>query len=69
MGLSNGRCPSTLPKKQAIEVCFSNKRIKGNYHPLHFNCTDVQVIDNQKHLALVLNSKLNCNEHIESKII
>ena len=53
--------------KPAIEVCFSNKRDKGNYSPLHFNSTDVQVADGQKHLGLVLNSKLNVNEHIESK--
>ena len=56
------------PNKQAIEVCFSNKRDKGNYPPLHFNSTNVQVADSQKHLGLVLGSKLNFNEHIESKI-
>ena len=36
------------PNKQAIEVCFSNKRNKGNYPLLHFNSTDVQVADSQK---------------------
>ena len=36
--------------------------------PLHFNSTNVQVADSQKHLRLVLDSKLNLNEHIESKI-
>ena len=56
------------PKKQAIEVCFSNKCDKGNYPPLHFNSTKVQVADSHKHLGLVLDSKLNFNEHIESKI-
>ena len=56
------------PNKQAIEVCFSYKLDKGNYPPLHFNSTNVQVADSQKHLGLVLNSKLNFNEHIESKI-
>ena len=56
------------PNKQAIEVCFSNKRNIGNYPPLHFNSTNVQVADSQKHLGLVLDSKLNFNEHIESKI-
>ena len=54
--------------KQAIEVCFSNKRDRGNYLPLHFNSTNVQVVDSQKHLGLVLDSKLNFNKHIESKI-
>ena len=57
------------PNKQAIEVRFSNKRDNGNYHPFHFNSTNVQVADSQKHLGLVLDSKLNFNEHIESKII
>ena len=56
------------PNKQALEVCFSNKRNKGNYPPLHLNSTNVQVADSQKHLALVFDSKLNFNEHIESKI-
>ena len=35
---------------------------------MHFNSTNVQVADSQKHLRLVLDSKLNLNEHIESKI-
>ena len=49
-------------------MCFSNKCDKENYPPLHFNITNVQVADSQKHLGLVLDSKLNFNEHIERKI-
>ena len=57
------------PNKQDIEVCFSNKRDQGNYPPLHFNSTNVHVAESQKHLGLVLlDSKLNFNEHIENKI-
>ena len=56
------------PNKQAIEVLFSNKHDKENYPSLQFNSTDVQIADSQKHLGLILNSKLNFNEHIESKI-
>ena len=56
------------PNKQAIEVHFSNKRDKENYPYLQFNSTDVQIPDNQKHLGLILDSKLSFNEHIESKI-
>ena len=56
------------PNKQAIEVCFSNTRDKENYPPLQFNNTDVQIADSQKHLGLILDSKLKFNEHIESKI-
>ena len=56
------------PNKQAIEVRFSNKRDKENYQPLQFNSSDVQIADSHKHLGLILDSKLNFNEHIESKI-
>ena len=56
------------PNKQAIEFRFSNKRDKENYPSLQFNITDVQIADSQKHLGLILDSKLNFNEHIESKI-
>ena len=38
---------------QALDVCFLNKRDKGNYSPLHFNSTNIQVADSQKHLGLV----------------
>ena len=54
--------------KQAIEVWFSNKRDKENYPPLQFNSTDVQIADSRTHLRLILDSKSNFNEHIESKI-
>ena len=54
------------PNKQAIDVYFSNKRDKENYLPLQFNSTDVQRADGQKHLGLILEYKLNFNEHIES---
>ena len=56
------------PNKQALEVCFSNKCDKEKYQPLQFNSTDIQIADSQKHLGLILDSKLNFNEHIESKI-
>ena len=38
------------------------------YQPLQFNSADVQIADSQKHLGLMLGSKLNFNEHIENKI-
>ena len=57
------------PNKQAREVCFSNTRNKRKYPTFHFNSAKIQVADSQKHLGLVLDSKLNFNEHIESKII
>ena len=45
------------PNKQAIEVLFSNKSDKGSYTLLHFNNTKVMVVNSQKHLGLVLDSK------------
>ena len=56
------------PNKEAIEVCFSNKRDKKNYTPLIFNSAKVQLVDSQKHLSLNLDSKRDFDEHIESKI-
>ena len=41
------------PKKQAIEVCFTNKRDKAKYPPLQFNITDVKIADSQKHSGLI----------------
>ena len=55
------------PNKQSTEKCFSNKCDKCYQH-LQFNSTDVQIADSQKHLGLILDSKLTFNEHIESKI-
>ena len=56
------------PVKQAIEVCFSNKQDKVGYPPLNFNNNDVQSANSQKHLGLVLDSKLDFNEHVNNKI-
>ena len=47
------------PNKQAIEVCFANKSDKGNYTLLHFNNTNFMVVNSQKDLGLVLDSKLD----------
>ena len=62
-------CFNPDPNMQAIEVCFSNECDQRNYPPLHFNSTDIQVADSQKHLGLVLDSKSNFNEHIYRKQI
>ena len=35
---------------------------------MQFNSSDVQIADSHKHLGLILDPKLNFNEHIESKI-
>ena len=54
------------PVKQAI--CFSHKRDKVVYPPLQFNNNDVQSANSQKHLGLVLDSKLDFNENVNNKI-
>ena len=55
------------PNKQVIEVRFSSKRDKGIYPLLHFNSTNVQVVDSHKHLGLVVDSKFNFSEHLDNK--
>ena len=54
--------------KETIEILFSKKREKDNYPPLTFNGNNVQTAISQKHLGLVLDSKLDFNEHISNKI-
>ena len=57
------------PNKQAVEILFSKKQHeKDNYPPLNSNGDNVQTAISQKHLGLVLDSKLDFNEHIINKI-
>ena len=57
------------PIKQVIKVCFSHKRDKEVYPPLKFNNNNVQSANSQKHVGLVLGSKLYFNKHVKNKII
>ena len=54
--------------KQAIEIRFSHKRDNKNYPSLMFNDTKVQLATSQKYLGLILDSKLDFNEHIDNRI-
>ena len=56
------------PNKQAVEILFSKKQEKDNHLPLNFNGDNVPTAISQKHLGLVLDSKLDFNEHISNKI-
>ena len=56
------------PKKQANEVIFSRKSDKSIYPPVTFNNNHVTNCSHQKHLGVVLDSKLDFNLHIEQKI-
>ena len=52
------------PSKQAIEIC---KCDNVSYPSLVFNNNKVQLANSQKHLGLILDSKLDFNEHIDNK--
>ena len=56
------------PIKRAIEVCFSRQRDKEVYPSLKFNNNNIQSANSQKHLGLVLASKLDFNENVNNKI-
>ena len=56
------------PNKQAQEVHFSKKSCIDNSLPITFNNTNVSTCTSQKHLGLLLDGRLNFNEHIQSKL-
>ena len=68
MGFSEENVFNRDPIKHAIEVCFSHKEDKAVYPPLQFNNNDIQSANSQKHLRLVLDPKLDFNEHVNNKI-
>ena len=55
--------------KQASEVLFSHKKVKPVHPPLRFNGQVVKRFDDQKHLGLILDSKLSFMKHINSKLV
>ena len=54
------------PLKQAQEVIFSRKITKTNHPALIFNDIPVHQVALQKHLRMLLDCKLNFEEHIKS---
>ena len=58
------------PNKQANEVIFSRKCDSANvFHPLiKLNNNSIPKCPSQKHLGIVLDSKLNFNSHVDDKI-
>ena len=54
--------------KQAKEVVFSRKLNKPIHPDISFNEVNVQKTEAQKHLGLVLDEKLNFNQHINNMI-
>ena len=59
---------NTDPNKQAVEVTFSKKRIPINHPPIFFNDVPVKNFQEQKHLGIILDSKLSFTSHIKSII-
>ena len=57
------------PNKQANEVIFSRKLTNNlSYPPVRFNNNDIVKCPDQKHLGIVLDSKLNFDSHINQKV-
>ena len=56
------------PTKQAGEFCFSHKYNNVSDQPLTFNNNQIQSAPSHKHLGLVLDCKLDFNQHINHKI-
>ena len=46
------------PNKQAVEIIFSQKKIKPVHPPLFFNDVEVKKVDSHKHLGLTPDPKL-----------
>ena len=57
------------PNKQANEVIFSREMNNNlSYPPVKFNGNNITKCSDQKHLGVVLDSKLDFNTHIDQKI-
>ena len=52
------------PSKQAQEVTFSRKIQKTCHPSIYFNNKSVKQVPSQKHLGLILDKKLNFQEHL-----
>ena len=56
------------PNKQAQKVIFSRKLNKPNHSSLNFNNTVVIQSTNHKHLGMILDTKLDFQEHLKDKL-
>ena len=54
--------------KQAVEVTFSKKRSPVNHPAIFFNDVPVKKVQEQKHLGIILDSKLSFASHINAAI-
>ena len=53
------------PSKQAQEVIFSRKLQKISHPSIYFNNNPIEQVSSQKHLGMILDAKLNFQEHIK----
>ena len=54
------------PSKQAQEVIFSRKHQKISHPSIYFNNNPIESVSSQKHLGMILDTKLNFQEHIKN---
>ena len=54
------------PSKQAQEVIFSRKTQKTCHPSIYFNNKSVKQVPSQKNLGLILDNKLNFQEHLQN---
>ena len=54
------------PSKQAQEVIFSRKIQKSCHPSIYFNKKSVKQVPSQKHLGLILDNRLNFQEHLKN---
>jgi hypothetical protein len=59
---------NTDPNKQATELLFSSMNNSPNHPSLFFNGTIVPTEYEQKHLGLILDTKLSIERHLNEKI-
>ena len=56
------------PSKQAVEVYFTRRTLPANAPVISFNNADIISSEYQKHLGLILDTKLSFAHHLEEKI-
>ena len=54
------------PRKQAQQIIFSRKHQKISHPTIYFNNNPIESVSSQKHLGMILDTKLNFQEHIKN---